>query len=632
MAAVRAAASLPPGPPAVLYAALPGVAGFAMAPDGRHAAGLRRDGDGYVIAFFDLDAPSRPPALFQARDVAVEWLAWKGSDRLLAGLSARVNDGGPGVRAARVVSLGPDARPLRELPAPQERDWLIQRVELVDVLPADPGHVLLAVTSADRGRPRVYEVDVATGRRRVVQGAHPGVTTWVADGAGRVRVGQGIHAAGVSRRTFVRDPGGGAWRLLSEEPLQAGGVFVPVAFDGDDPDVLLVRSNHEGTTGLYRYDLRARRFGEVLFRDPVVDIGRVVTDGAGRYVLGVEYDRDVRRSHWFDPRAAALADRLRSESGGDDVRLVAVADDLRRVIAYVASTGRPGRYVVAGSGEPVRELARDYPALDGLPPAAARPVTFRARDGLEIPGYLTLPPGTAAPPARPLSAVVLPHGGPESRDVAGFAPLVQLLASRGYAVLQVNFRGSAGYGAAFEQAGRREWGGAMQDDVTDGTRWLVATGIAHAERVCIVGWSYGGYAALMGLVREPTLYRCAASIAGISDLRGLARANSMSYLAGQMTAARIGSPWRDGPRLVAASPVHQAAAINAPVLLVHGDRDRVVAVGHSRSMERALAAAGRPVTYLEIAGGDHALANRSHRRQLFETLDRFLREHLGAGG
>jgi dipeptidyl aminopeptidase/acylaminoacyl peptidase len=259
-------------------------------------------------------------------------------------------------------------------------------------------------------------------------------------------------------------------------------------------------------------------------------------------------------------------------------------------------------------------------------------VTFSARDGLEIPGYLTLPPGMGARPAQPLPAVVLPHGGPESRDVAEFAPLVQLLAGRGYAVLQVNFRGSAGYGAAFEQAGRREWGGAMQDDVTDGTRWLIGEGIADAERLCIVGWSYGGYAALMGLVREPALYRCAASIAGISDLRRLARDNSMSYLSGQMTAVRIGRPWRDGPQLAAASPLQRANAITAPVLLVHGDRDRVVDVDQSRAMERALADAGRPVTYLEIAGGNHALAARDHRRQLFETLDRFLREHLGAGG
>jgi dipeptidyl aminopeptidase/acylaminoacyl peptidase len=632
MAVTRVVAATPADVPAMLYASLPGVADFTIAPDGRHAAGLLRDDGGYVIAVFDLDAPSGPPALFEARDASVEWLAWNGSDLLLAGLSARVANGGFGLRAARVIALGTAGRLRRELPAPRDEDWLLQRVDLVDVLPADPGHVLLALTSADRGRPRVYRVDVATGKRRLVQGTHPGVTTWLTDSGGRVRAGHGIHAAGVSRRTFVRGPGGGAFRLLQEDPLTPGRVFTPVLFDAEDPDVLLVRSNHEGTAGLYRYDLRTRRFREALFRDPLVDIGRVVTDGSGRQVLGVEYDRDVRRSHWFDPRAAALADRLRAESGADDVRLVAVSDDLRRVIAFVASTDRPGRYVVAGPGEPVRELARDYPGLDRLALAAVRPVTFSARDGLRIPGYLTLPPGIGARPVQPLPAVVLPHGGPESRDVAEFSPLVQLLAGRGYAVLQVNFRGSAGYGAAFEQAGRREWGGAMQDDVTDGTRWLVAEGIADPERLCIVGWSYGGYAALMGLVREPGLYRCAASIAGISDLRRLARANSMSYLSARMTAARIGRPWRDGPQLAAASPLQRAGAITAPVLLVHGDRDPVVDVDQSRAMERALAGAGRPVTYVEIAGGNHALAARDHRRQLFETLDRFLREHLGAGG
>jgi dipeptidyl aminopeptidase/acylaminoacyl peptidase len=311
---------------------------------------------------------------------------------------------------------------------------------------------------------------------------------------------------------------------------------------------------------------------------------------------------------------------------------VAGTDDLRRVIAYAQAPDRPGRYVVAGADGPVRELARDYPALEAVALAPVRPVAFRARDGLVIPGYLALPPGTAARPARTLPTVVLPHGGPESRDVAEFAPLVQLLASRGFAVLQLNFRGSAGYGAGFEQAGRRQWGRAMQDDVTDGTRWLVAEGIADAGRLCIVGWSYGGYAALMGVAREPGLYRCAASIAGVSDLPRLARANSSTYLTAQLTALRIGRPWRDGDALAALSPVNRATDITAPVLLVHGDRDRVVDVDHSRAMERALAAAGRPVTYVEIAGGDHALAEPAQRQRLFETLDRFLREQLAPAG
>jgi dipeptidyl aminopeptidase/acylaminoacyl peptidase len=609
------------------------VAGFALAPGGRHAAGVLRDGTGQTIAVFDLDAPARAPALFRARDLAVDWVAWKDDGLLLANITAPVRVGVPGVRAARVVAVGSDGRPRRELPAARSGEALVQRIALVDLLPADPDHVLLALTAADRGRPRVYRVDVRTGQRRLVQGTHPGVAAWLADATGRVRAGQGLHAAGVSTRTFVRAGGAGPFRLLREVPLAAGDEFTPVLFAGGDPDTLVARSRHEGgTTGLYAVDVRTGRVRERLFRDAAVDVGRVVTDASGHRLLGVEYDRDAPRSHWFDPRAAAVVARLRARLGVEDVRLVAGTDDLRRVIAYAQAPDRPGRYVVAGADGPVRELARDYPALEAVALAPVRPVAFRARDGLVIPGYLALPPGTAARPARTLPTVVLPHGGPESRDVAEFAPLVQLLASRGFAVLQLNFRGSAGYGAGFEQAGRRQWGRAMQDDVTDGTRWLVAEGIADAGRLCIVGWSYGGYAALMGVAREPGLYRCAASIAGVSDLPRLARANSSTYLTAQLTALRIGRPWRDGDALAALSPVNRATDITAPVLLVHGDRDRVVDVDHSRAMERALAAAGRPVTYVEIAGGDHALAEPAQRQRLFETLDRFLREQLAPAG
>lgn len=623
------AAAAPP-PPAARYAALPGVAGFALAPGGRRAAGVLRDGDGQTIAVFDLDAPARPPALFRARELAVDWLAWKDDGLLLANVTAPVRVGVPGVRAARVLALGADGRIRRELPAARAGEGLVQRIALVDPLPAAPHHVLLALTGADRGRPRVYRVDVRTGQRRLVQGAHPGVAAWLADDTGRVRAGQGLHAAGVSARTFVRPAGGGALRLLREVPLGAGDEFTPVLFPAGDPDTLVVRSRHEGaTTGLYAVDARTGAVRARLFRDAVVDVGRVVTDASGHRLLGVEYDRDAPRSHWFDPRAAAVVDRLRTRLGVDDVRLVDGTADLRRVIAYAQAPDRPGRYVVAGPDGPVRELARDYPALEAVALAPVRPVRFRARDGLVIPGYLTLPPGAAA---RSLPTVVLPHGGPESRDVAEFAPLVQLLASRGFAVFQLNFRGSAGYGAGFEAAGRRQWGRAMQDDVTDGTRWLVAEGIADAARLCIVGWSYGGYAALMGAAREPGLYRCAASIAGVSDLPRLARANSSTYLTAQLTARRIGRPWRDGDELAALSPVNRATDITAPVLLVHGDRDRVVDVDHSRTMQRALAAAGRPVTYVEIEGGDHALGRPAQRQRLFETLDRFLREQLAPAG
>src|SRR5690606_36518700 len=186
----------------------------------------------------------------------------------------------------------------------------------------------------------------------------------------------------------------------------------------------------------------------------------------------------------------------------------------------------------------------------------------------------SLPPGTAAKPERPLPTVIFPHGGPQSRDVAAFDPLVQLMTSRGYAVFQLNFRGSTGYGREFREAGHRQWGQAMQDDVTDGTRWLIGEGYSDSDRICIVGWSYGGYAALMGAVKEPDLYRCASSIAGVTDLPATLR-HRRPFLLGNIPTRFIGDLWKGRASLRENSPVNRAADFHVPVLLAHGTRDRV---------------------------------------------------------
>ncbi|HET8699279.1 MAG TPA: alpha/beta fold hydrolase [Gammaproteobacteria bacterium] len=260
--------------------------------------------------------------------------------------------------------------------------------------------------------------------------------------------------------------------------------------------------------------------------------------------------------------------------------------------------------------------------------------SYRARDGVEIPGYLTRPLDAKGP--TPL--VLLPHGGPAARDVGGYDWLAHALASRGYAVLQPNFRGSGGFGEKWEKAGHGEWGiGVMQNDLTDGVAAVVAAGIADPERVCIVGASYGGYAALAGAVFTPELYRCAAAIAGVSDLRDMLGFERDK--AGQASATL--SYWRqamgvtdaDSPveRLNAASPAQHVERVRAPILLIHGRDDTVVPITQSRAMQRALANAGKRVQLVELDGEDHWLSRPPTRLATLQALDRFLAEQLGHG-
>jgi dipeptidyl aminopeptidase/acylaminoacyl peptidase len=254
-------------------------------------------------------------------------------------------------------------------------------------------------------------------------------------------------------------------------------------------------------------------------------------------------------------------------------------------------------------------------------------VTYSARDGLEIPAYLSLPPGAMNPPQRLLPAIVLPHGGPIAQDVAAFDPWVQLLTNRGFAVLQMNFRGSTGYGREFRTSGFKQWGQAMQDDVTDGTRWLIEQGLADPEKICIFGGSYGGYAALMGAVRESGLYTCAVSLNGVSDLIALMD-HQRRYAFYEAAVAHIGDRWTDRKMLKENSPVNRADEIKIPVLLVHGTDDRTVPYSQSNAMANALEKADVTYQYLKIENADHSLTRGDHRLEFFTALDKFLGTYL----
>ncbi|WP_051241850.1 alpha/beta hydrolase family protein [Azohydromonas australica] len=266
-----------------------------------------------------------------------------------------------------------------------------------------------------------------------------------------------------------------------------------------------------------------------------------------------------------------------------------------------------------------------YPGRRGFTGTVEKAVRIQARDGLSLAAYLTHARNGGTAPG-PL--VLLPHGGPYARDDASFDPWTELLANRGYTVLQVNFRGSSGYGAEFQKAGLQRWGQEMQEDLEDAVQWAVSQGVADPRRICIVGASYGGYAALMGVVKTPHLYRCAVSFAGVSNLTDLAL-HWTEFIGGKEGSRRVlGNWWQDRERLRATSPALQAQRIEVPVLLVHGTADRRVPVEQSRDMAKALASAGRSYRYMEQEGGDHHFSRQAHHTEFLRELEAFLQAHL----
>jgi dipeptidyl aminopeptidase/acylaminoacyl peptidase len=347
-------------------------------------------------------------------------------------------------------------------------------------------------------------------------------------------------------------------------------------------------------------------------------------------VIGAAYVADKREYVYFDPARAALQRGIEAVFPGKDAHAVSVTRDGSKAIVAVEAPDLPRTYYFLDRDSHVAtKVASQYPGLSAADLGTMRADPYKARDGLDIPAYLTLPPGKAP---KNLPVVVLPHGGPDARDAIGFDWWAQFLANRGYAVFQPNYRGSKGYGRAFTDAGLHQWGLKMQDDVTDGVKKLIADGIADPKRICIVGASYGGYVALAGATFTPDLYACAVSISGVSDLGRMVTHQAVLYgrRSGPVSfwQSRIGM--RGDPQLDATSPALHADQVRIPVLLMHGRHDTTVAFAQSEEERDALARAGRTAELVTFEGDDHYMTLANTRITMLKTLEEFLKKNIGS--
>ncbi len=402
---------------------------------------------------------------------------------------------------------------------------------------------------------------------------------------------------------------------------------IPRRFTADGSGVFFTGiAAGESLDALYRLDLASRQV-ERLYRHPYAEIGAVVTDLADNSVIGVRVYSERPEYHWIDAEdpAARLYRMLQRAFPGKAVQVTSVTDDGKLAVIFVYSDVSPGDYYLFNVENNHAEYLRA--ARSWVDPRLMRPkepVTLTARDDLTLHGYLTRPRDGDGP----FPLIVLPHGGPHGiRDRWNFDWEVQLLANRGYAVLQVNYRGSGGYGIDFREAGYGEWGAAMQDDLTDATRWAIEQGITEAGTICIYGASYGGYAALMGAVREPELYRCVIGHAGVYDLE-------LMFETGDVHRWDLGQAFlerylgEDPELLRKRSPVYNAARIQAPVMLIHGKADWRADYEHAVRMREALEDAGKTVEWLALGGEGHGIYNQDTRREVYGRLLDFLGHYL----
>jgi dipeptidyl aminopeptidase/acylaminoacyl peptidase len=337
--------------------------------------------------------------------------------------------------------------------------------------------------------------------------------------------------------------------------------------------------------------------------------------------------------HYFDAKSAQLQKDLHEVFPGDSLRLQNFSADGKRALVLVTNDRSPGKYYLYDeTKQSVEQITARAPWIDPKLMGEVKPITYKARDGLDIAGYLTTPPGKAP---KKLPLIVYPHGGPYAvRDIDGFDPYAQFFASRGYAVLQMNFRGSGGYGTKFLEAGAREWGGKMQDDVTDAVKWAVSQGVADEGRVCIFGASYGGYAALMGAAMTPDIYRCVISYAGVTDLESMFQPRIMGRIGYRDRAPeeivflnRMIGDRKDAEYLHERSPAWNAAKIRAPVFIAHGELDMVVPFSNAQAMKSALEREHKPVEFFSRTDEGHGFEQEANEIALFTQVETFLRKY-----
>ena len=495
---------------------------------------------------------------------------------------------------------------------------------LVDDLREDDRHIIVMVRPfGEASYTRAEKLDVYTGRRVQVARSPVPDADFYTDGRGVVRFSRGSASDNASQ-LFYREGDGAEWQLVNDEAVTRR-VEMPIGFSADQRVAYLIVEQATGSDAIVALDLASRERTQVL-RNANVDPDEVITALDGNGVPTAIVFADGK------PQLAALSENhtdvrlLRSMQEAfpaERVQITSTTRDGSRALVEVSSDTNPGDFYLFDVAEKKMNYLlsrRDWFDPEQLAPMT--PIRLEARDGLVLHGYLTVPKGSAG---KNLPLIVYPHGGPHGvRDRWGFDPDVQMLASAGYAVLQVNFRGSSGYGRAFNQAGARQWGGLMQDDLTDATRWAIRTGVADARRICIYGASYGAYAALSGVAKEPDLYRCAAGNVGVYDL-------PMMHTRGDTQQVKWGRTflrdWVGEAKDVAAT--NMADRIKAPVFLAAGGEDERAPVQHTELMERRLKAAGVQVEAVYYRTEGHGYYKEENQRDYYTKLLAFFHRHLG---
>lgn len=491
---------------------------------------------------------------------------------------------------------------------------------VVSFLPDDPEHILIALDLDVANLPSVYKLNIRTTAKAKISRGKLAIRDWMADRQGNLRLGEALNYKTGEASFRVRISDDDKWHKIFEyNALEEPGVTA-LGF-AKDPNILYFNKYHNDKKALFSINLSTMK-ETLVFADGDYDVdGSLIYSRKTRDVIGIRHSNSSNGRIYWDNAVSKFQEALNQALPDSDNYLVDFSEDENRYILYTENDYTPGMYYLGNrKAKTLRAVFEQYADLVPEILTEHALVSYTARDGTEIEGYLTVPRDIEGP----VPTILHPHGGPGARESDGFDYWTSFFANRGYAVFRPNFRGSTGYGYEFAQSQMQGWGLTMQDDLTDAALWLVKENIADPQRMCIVGASYGGYAAAMAAVKTPDLFKCAVSFAGVMNLKTLVR-KSRKYVNRKFVKKQIGDESDD---LEARSPYYHAAKIKIPILLLHGEDDRVVDVGQSRNFAEELEDLDKKVEYIELENGDHYLSIQRNRHAVFKAMDRFLKQHL----
>jgi dipeptidyl aminopeptidase/acylaminoacyl peptidase len=616
--------------PVEFFSQLPDVSSLSLSPDGNKLVSLIRvdipEKKGVALQTTDLKTNATKILLFvDNSEYIINRIYWKDNRTILAHGFAAIDQKSWGhgqrskykVRVTRLLFVdsetGKVTKPFTKMFLSQFELPPLDQDTVIDTLPDDPDHILMSLYK------NVYKVNIHKGTTDIYYAPKENFWPTITDTQHRLRAGYHYTTEGVITVRFF-DLDTNSWKDFSRQKGVFSDEDITILGFGRNPNEMFFSAYHDDRLAIFTADLKDPNLKRnLVLSDKQYDIsGSLIYDANDKDVIGIS-GLENGGTHFFDPELAKIQSRIDKALPNTQNYLYSLTSDKNRFIVFSTGATESGTYYL-GQRSPLKleAIALKYKNLAPNILSPVTPVEYKSRDGLTIEAFLTLPKNK---PAKNLPTLMFPHGGPIARDNAAFDYWTQFFANRGYAVLQMNFRGSAGQGLSHRNAGLAKWGKEMQDDIEDGARYLIEKGIADQKAIAIVGASYGGYAALMGAVKTPDFYRCAISVAGVSNVYELVLDNRAFWMSYNVVDEQIGTGAKN---LKDISPVNQVDKIKVPILLIHGEDDRQVDIKHSIQMRDNLLKAGKQVEFLSLPAEDHYLSNEKNRIDTFKAMDTFL--------